>query len=200
VIPNLSDALSALQAERDENTCREDFSISEALALGERLEGLERQAAKQRQGTGTDKHPGKLPGSWGRTRDCVAAALGMSGRNYEKAKAVVQAAQSEPKRYGKILERMERSGKVDRAYRDVVKLQQVEAIRLEPPPLPEGPFRTIVADPPWTYELRSEDLTHRGRPDYPCMALDDIKGFPVSALAHEDCTLWLWTRTFASCL
>lgn len=194
VIPTLADAVSALRAEHAENTCRKDFLIGEALSLGERLEALEREAARQRQGTRTDKHPGKLPGSsWGRTRDCVAAALGMSGRTYEKARAVCQAAQSEPAKYGKILERMERSRKVDRAYRDVAKLQQAERIEREPPVLPQGPFRTIVADPPWAYELRSEDLTHRGRPGYPSMSLDAIKALPVSELACEDSTLWLWT-------
>jgi N6-adenosine-specific RNA methylase IME4 len=182
----------------DENICRKDFSIAEALALAERLEAIEGEAAKQRQrehgGTAPGKHSGQIALSVnGRTRDRVAAGIGMKPRTYEKAKAVYKAAQCEPERYGKILERMERSGKVDRAYKDVAKLRQVEAIRLEPPALPQGPFRTIVADPPWAYELRSEDLTHRGRPGYPSMSLDQIKAIPVDALAHDDSMLWLWT-------
>lgn len=193
VIPSLSDAVCTLQAERDENVCRKDFVIGEALALGERLEAIEAEAAKRRQGSRTDIHPGKFPEGCGQTRDRVAAALGMSGRTYEKARAVCQAAQCEPDKYGRLLERMEATRKVDRAYRDLGKLQQIEQIEREPPALPQGPFRTIVADPPWAYELRSEDLTHRGRPGYPPMTLEDIKALPVGELAHEDSMLWLWT-------
>src|SRR5438445_477968 len=38
VARNLTDALTRLEAERDENTCRLDLAPSEAVALGERLE------------------------------------------------------------------------------------------------------------------------------------------------------------------
>ncbi|MGH8580657.1 MAG: MT-A70 family methyltransferase [Gammaproteobacteria bacterium] len=193
-----TDARSALATERDENVCRKEFTIGEKLALGERLEGLEREAAKQRQrehgGTAPGKHLGQVALSVnGRTRDRVAAGIGMKPRTYEKAKAVYQAAKSEPARYGKLLQRMEATRKVDRAYRDLSKLQQIERIQTEPPALPQGPFRTIVADPPWAYELRSEDLTHRGRPCYPSMSLAEIVALPVATFAHEDAMLWLWT-------
>jgi ParB/RepB/Spo0J family partition protein len=49
VVTNLDDALLRLRAEGDENTCRKDFTPSEAAAIGERLEQLEREAAKERQ-------------------------------------------------------------------------------------------------------------------------------------------------------
>jgi len=68
-----------------------------------------------------------------------------------------------------------------------------EAIRQEPPPLPTGPFRVIVLDPPWQYQKRAEDPTHRARCPYPMMSTDEIKALPVPALAGEDCILWLWT-------
>jgi N6-adenosine-specific RNA methylase IME4 len=69
-------------------------------------------------------------------------------------------------------------------------------IAAEPTPLPEGPFRVIVVDPPWRYDKRAEDITHRGRVPYPDMSIEDItdeRQVPVRKLAHEDCILWLWT-------
>jgi len=56
-----------------------------------------RTEAKQRQGQRTDIHGGKFPqGEPGKTRDKVAAVTGVSGRTYEKAKQVVEAAERNP--------------------------------------------------------------------------------------------------------
>ncbi len=63
----------------------------------------------------------------------------------------------------------------------------------EPIPLPVGPFRVIVLDPPWMYESRKEDVTHRGRNQYPDMTQEEICALPVADLAHDDCVVWLWT-------
>jgi len=76
-------------------------------------------------------------------------------------------------------------------------IPQIEAIRSEPPPLPcNGPYRVIVADPPWPYEFRQEDSSHRGVQPYPGMPIEQICALPVAAIAHEDCILWLWTTNF----
>ena len=58
---------------------------------------------------------------------------------------------------------------------------------------PRGPFRVIVADPPWKYGARAEDPSHRARNPYPDMSVEQIKALPVGELAHKDCILWLWT-------
>ena len=55
----------------------------------------------------------------------------------------------------------------------------------------DGPFGVIVADPPWTYDKRAEDDTHRGACPYPCMSLDAIKAIEIPAT--DDAILWLWT-------
>jgi N6-adenosine-specific RNA methylase IME4 len=57
----------------------------------------------------------------------------------------------------------------------------------EPQPLPKGPFRVIVVDPPWTYEIGGNSLP------YPTLSIDEIKALPVPDLAEADCVLWLWT-------
>jgi ParB-like chromosome segregation protein Spo0J len=122
VVDNLDDAAAALRAERDENTCRKDFTPSEAVAIGRALEELERPQAAKRKTAGTNQYTepsGKLPeGSRGDTRDKVAAAVGVSGRTYEKAKVVVQAAEDNPE-LAPVVEEMDRSKKVDPAYRKV---------------------------------------------------------------------------------
>jgi N6-adenosine-specific RNA methylase IME4 len=63
-------------------------------------------------------------------------------------------------------------------------------------------YRTIVADPPW--QTMAGPLkggvgwqvwdTNQSRPlAYPSMALEEIAALPVSAIADEDCALFLWT-------
>jgi ParB-like nuclease domain len=118
VIDGLDDAPLALRAERDENVCRKDFTPSEAVGIGQALEKLERQAAKKRQqrhgGTAPGKRKntsGQLPEVFtGETRDRVAQALGMSGRTYEKAKAVCEAAAAAPEQFGRLKDTMDRTG------------------------------------------------------------------------------------------
>jgi hypothetical protein len=43
----------------------------------------------------------------GDTRDIVADAVGMDGRTYEKAKAVVEQVEADPEQYGDLTERPE---------------------------------------------------------------------------------------------
>lgn len=110
----------------------------------------------------------------------------------EKASAVLEAAQENPA-LSRLVDQMERSGKVNAALRQVNKLQAADAINAEPLPMPTGPFRVIVADPPWNYEKRTGDLTHRSDLPYPSMSIEEICALPVADFAHDDCILWLWT-------
>lgn len=66
-------------------------------------------------------------------------------------------------------------------------------LRAEPPPLPTARHRVIVVDPPWRYDARVEDETHRGRNGYPDMGVEEICALPVRDLAELDSVLWLWT-------
>ena len=66
------------------------------MALGLDLEAIEKPKAKEREhqgqksgGRGKKKLPGNLPASID-TRDAVGAGVGMSGKTYERAKAVVR--------------------------------------------------------------------------------------------------------------
>lgn len=64
------------------------------------------------------------------------------------------------------------------------------AERVEKLPPTEGEYHVIVADPPWRYEHRLGDETHRGRTPYPTMSLDEIRTMKVPAA--DTCVLWLW--------
>jgi hypothetical protein len=56
----------------------------------------------------------------GKTMDRVGAAVGMSGKTFEKAKAVVEAAEENPDAFAPVVAEMDRTGKVDPAYKKVV--------------------------------------------------------------------------------
>lgn len=120
------------------------------------------------------------------------AAPSQVNRVAEKASAVLEAAQKTPA-LSKVVDQMERSGKVNAALRQVNKLQAADAINAEPLPMPTGPFRVIVADPPWLYGTRADDVSHRAANPYPSMSIEDICALPVADFAHDDCILWLWT-------
>lgn len=115
-----------LIAERDENACRLDFTPSEAVALGRALEPKVQAEAKARQrarkGNQRSSHnSGNFPELSGKAeaRDVIGKAVGMSGPTYNRAKAVVKAAEDEPGVFGDIAEEMDRTGKVSPAYEKV---------------------------------------------------------------------------------
>ncbi|MBA2357068.1 MAG: hypothetical protein H0V84_01400 [Actinobacteria bacterium] len=60
----------------------------------------------------------------------------------------------------------------------------------EPPPLPEGTFSTIVADPPWRFEHDWGDGLAADA--YATMTREEIAALDVPALAAPDCHLYLW--------
>jgi len=59
--------------------------------------------------------------------------------------------------------------------------------------LPDGKYHVIAVDPPWRYDKRPDDPSHRGALPYPSMTIEEIKALDVAGLAHDDCILWLWT-------
>jgi hypothetical protein len=94
IVDSFGEALALLTAERDENTCRKDFTLTEAHAMGKALEAMERPKAKERK-----KRPGfacaeKFSGQEpiGRTLDKVGEAIGMSRITYQRVDAIVNAA------------------------------------------------------------------------------------------------------------
>jgi len=58
----------------------------------------------------------------------------------------------------------------------------------------QGPYSTILADPPWQFQNRTGKVApeHRRLLRYPTMELNEVLGLPVSKLAAAKSHLYLW--------
>jgi N6-adenosine-specific RNA methylase IME4 len=121
----------------------------------------------------------------------------VSGRTVEKIAAIVDAAEAEPGRFGKLKEDMDKSGRVNGVYQRLKNAQQAELIRAEPPPLPgNGPYRVATIDIPWPYEPDDPEPAERGAWPYPTISLEEACALNIPSIMHEDSILWLWTTNF----
>jgi N6-adenosine-specific RNA methylase IME4 len=191
---NVVDLDSVVRGEFAENAHRKDFTLSEAVAIRRALEPIEREAAKERQGARTDKRPENFStSSSGRALDKVATVIGKHRTTIAKAEAIVDAAEAEPEKFGKLLADMDRTGRANGVYRRLKITKQAEQIRAEPPPLPgNGPYRVIVCDVAWPYEKRDSDPSHRAALPYLTTSIADICKLPVASITAPDCILWFW--------
>ena len=179
-----------VRGEFAENIVRKGFLPSEIEAIRRALEPAEKAAATERMALGKVSTGSAI----GKTRDKIGAFAGISGRTLDKIRDVCEAAKAEPERFGKLKADMDRTGRVNGPHKRLKVARQAAAIRKEPPPLPsQGPYRVIVADPPWPYELRKVDPSHRATQPYPQMSIAEICALRVADIAHTDCILWLWT-------
>jgi N6-adenosine-specific RNA methylase IME4 len=198
------DLAEIVRGEFVENTEREDFTLSEAVSIKRAIEPLLKAEAKERQrehgGTAPGKHSGQVGTSdKGRARDKVSKRTGKKHTTLAKAEKLIEALEAEPdnEKIAKLVEVMDETGNVNGPFKRLKVMRQSDAIRAEPPPLPmNGPYRVIVADPPWPYDVRQEDPTHRATHPYPQMSIAAICALPVASIAHADCILWLWTTNF----
>lgn len=195
------DLANVVVGELAENSARKDFLPSEMVAIKRAIEPL----IATSHGGSRIAHVPQLPLTGasksascalekGRTTAKAAAYVRVGARTLEKAEAIVKAAEADPARYGKLASDMDRTNRVDGPFKRLKVMRQAEAIRAEKPSLPgQGPYRVIVADPPWPYEMRKEDPSHRATHPYPQMSIAQICAMRVGDLAHRDCILWLWT-------
>jgi N6-adenosine-specific RNA methylase IME4 len=188
------DLEKAVRGEYAENTFRKAFTPSECADIADALEPIERALAKDRQGERTDKHQAKFAGSSkGRALDNIGRATGKHRDTFQKARAVRDAAIAEPEKFGKLKADMDRTGRVDGPFSRLKIIRQAAKIRVESPPLPcNGPYRVIVADPPWPYDDKQGNEPARGALPYLTMSIDDVCAKDVGRIAHNDCILWLW--------
>ena len=137
------------------------------------------------------------------TRDVVGKATGTSGKTYERAKAVVEAAKADPERFGRYADAMDKTGKVNGAYKA---MQRAKTINAKPPAefiheessssledfsMGDVKFPCIYADPPWQYGNQSTRAATDNH--YPTMSLSDICSLPIAKVAAENAHLHLWT-------
>jgi N6-adenosine-specific RNA methylase IME4 len=62
------------------------------------------------------------------------------------------------------------------------------------PPLPEGPWSTILADPPWRFLNRTGKVApeHRRLSRYDTLTVEQIKSIPVASVSAERSHCYLW--------
>jgi N6-adenosine-specific RNA methylase IME4 len=176
--------------EQAENINRKDFTPEERVTIGEKIEAL----LGERRGRPSSEKVENFP-PLGKTRDIAAQQAGFrNAKTYEQAKTVCDANREDPEKFAKPLADMNRTGRVHGPFKRVKIAKQSAEIRREPPPLPgRGPYRVITADPPWPYEKRDEDPSHRAVLPYPTMSIAQITALRIADIAHENCVLWLWT-------
>lgn len=74
-------------------------------------------------------------------------------------------------------------------------LNEYKRQQVKPQPIPEGKYKTIIIDPPWSIEkILREVRPNQFDIDYPTMTIDEIMALPVGGLADENgCHIYLWT-------
>lgn len=164
---------------------RRQLSASQRAAIATQLAEIDelRAAARQRslanlQGA---SEVATLPAPAGRTRELVAELAGASARTVQD---VITVREHDPELFERVLagklSANTAASKVRRALRD--------AALPSPPPMPEGPFELILADPPWSFG--SPDSQFAPEQHYPCMKIDELKALQLPAA--DDCVLFLW--------
>jgi N6-adenosine-specific RNA methylase IME4 len=93
---------------------------------------------------------------------------------------------------------MDKTGRVNGPYRRLKNIKQAEAIRAEPPPLPNcGPYRAGFVDIPWAYEPDDENAPQRGVLPYSTLSIEQACALNVGAILHPDCVIGMWVTNFA---
>jgi ParB/RepB/Spo0J family partition protein len=186
---------AVVRGEFAENTHRKNFTLSEAVAIKRALEPIERAAAKARMASPENFSEQAKSNAL----DKVAAVVGKHRTTIVKAEAIVDAAEAEPEKYGKLLEQMDNTGRVNGVYRRLKIFKQAEAIRAEPPPLPrKGPYLVAVADIAWAAEPEgdADRAAGRGYWPYPTLTIEQAGALSVSNIMAEDAILWMWVTNF----
>lgn len=193
----LSSLHMALRIEIEENALRKDLTQSELAHQQERI--LAELRKHKTPGARSDLKPSTSAELSARVAprltSTVAKIYGESGSQVERRAAVVSAAEADPEQFGKLKADMDRTGRVNGPFKRLKVARQLAEIRKEPPPLPgRGPYRVIVADPPWPYEIDNNiNREHRATKSYPQMSIAQICAMDIAAIAHKDCILRLWT-------
>ena len=188
---NFEQAAQLLKAEHDENICRKDFAPSEAYAIGQLLEPIERAEAEERRSTlnNAETAEGNFPqAKKGKTADKVGAAVGMSGKTYSKVKDVMlYAAEMNMPELVTLMDEQS----VDAASKQISRIKiQANHAEKRARPIPDGKYQVIYADPPWQYE--NSGFNESAESQYPTMPVEDICNLPIGGMAENTSVLFLW--------
>jgi N6-adenosine-specific RNA methylase IME4 len=188
-----------MRVEIEENAQRKTLTESEIAIEQRRI--IEVLRKHKTSGKRTDLKAGTSGTSVPQVRatDVVGKLFNESRKKVEKRLAVLDAAEAEPERFGKLLDDMNRSG-VNGPHRRLTNMRQATAIRAEPPPLPNrGPYRGAMDDVPWAYEDDDDDAAERGVLPYSTMSIAQACAFHkehVAPIMHDDAVLGFWVTNY----
>jgi ParB family chromosome partitioning protein len=115
----------AQEAEADENIVRKAFTVEEIAQIDQFYRDKEESEAKQRQNAGTSLPSGNFPR--GRSREKIAARVGVSGRTLEKIRVIREASLQNPTTYGQLWDKVgEGKLKIDKGYSLIKKFQRIK--------------------------------------------------------------------------
>lgn len=122
----------------------------------------------------------------------LGAHVGLSRGQAYRALELWEAAKSGDARAQELLQKVDRGETTLTTAHNELRLRKRRASwqSLESPPLPEGKYQILYADPPWA--LPSFDTSRDVENHYPTMSLEAIKGLGVQAIADENAVLFLW--------
>ena len=149
-------------------------------------EAAEAKAAGQKSGgRGKKKNlVGKIPPSLDKTRDKVAKTHGTNAKSVATCERILA---EHPELVADI-----KSGRtsITQATRAIKKTEIAKKVDW-----PEGKYRVIYADPPWSYGNTQPDYHTEQSDHYPTMELKDICALPVKELAMDDAVLFIWVTS-----
>ena len=172
---------------------RRNLSIAVRLDLAFQFKEFEQEKAKNRQlrtlknnskNNTLDRSDLTYREETGKSLEAVAKMAETSYGTAFKYEKLIEKAPKEIKQ-----EVIEGKVSIDRAYRNLQKAERLEANKVTE--WPEGKYRVIYADPPWSYGDERSGMG--GAIDhYNTMSLEDIKDLSVKELAEDNAVLFMW--------
>jgi len=159
------DAEAALRIEYSENEQREGFTYSERMDYARLIEEIEREKARERQKEGgaafgrgrakkvMDSSPQPMDGApqGGTSRDLISAKIGMSGRQYDRARYVADHAPQE------VIDQLDRGERtIGSAYKEVCEKLKPQAKAAPLPKADPAPISIPPLDPNLARAIRAE--------------------------------------------
>ena len=175
---------------------RRNISTFQRAELALSLDTLFSESAKRNQGTRTDLGFNFTPreGESPRDRETarkIAEVAGVGHNTISQVKRIIKDAPPDliqEVRFGEksIKEAYKEIRAAEKAEQKQIAIDQINSLTT-----PTGKYHVLVVDPPWQYEKRAEDTTHRGRCLYPTMSIAEICNIEIPA--EDNAVLWLWT-------
>lgn len=120
----------------------------------------------------------------GKTLEVIAQKAGVSTRTAEQYDAIQRKGTEEQKN-----EVAEGKASIKKVYTQIRKAERLEKNKATE--WPEGKYRVIYADPPWSYG--DERSGFGGAVDhYNTMTMEELKNMPVASLSEDNAVLFLW--------